>query len=45
MWGEWEGHWRLVVGEYRIVYVVDDPIERIIVVRIGHRSDVYESGP
>lgn len=45
MWGDWEGYWRLVVGEYRIVYVVDDRIERVTIVRIGHRSDVYESGP
>ena len=45
MWGDWEGYWRLVVGEYRIVYAVDDRMERVTVVRVGHRSDIYESGP
>ena len=45
MWGEWEGHWRLRVGEYRIVYVIDDRRRRVIVVRVGHRSDVYQGGP
>jgi mRNA-degrading endonuclease RelE of RelBE toxin-antitoxin system len=24
MWGEWEGYWRLRVGEYRVIYEVDD---------------------
>ncbi len=45
MWGDWEGYWRLVVGECRIVYAVNDRAERVTVVRIGHRSDVYEGGP
>ena len=31
MWGEWEGHWRLRVGEYRIVYVIDDRRRRVII--------------
>ena len=45
MWGDWEGYWRLTVGEYRVVYAIDDRVERIIVVRVGHRSDVYAGGP
>jgi len=45
MWGDWEGYWRLTVGEYRVVYAIDDRAERIIVVRVGHRSDIYRGGP
>lgn len=45
MWGDWEGYWRLVIGEYRVVYTVDDQTERVTVVRVGHRSAVYEGGP
>lgn len=32
---------RLRVGDYRIVYRVDDDVLTIVVVRVGHRSKVY----
>ncbi|NEO86204.1 MAG: type II toxin-antitoxin system RelE/ParE family toxin [Spirulina sp. SIO3F2] len=35
--------WRLRVGDYRVVYVVDDQIKQIDIVRIRHRQDVYNS--
>lgn len=31
-------HWRLRVGDYRVIFRVDDAIH---VLRIGHRKDVY----
>jgi mRNA interferase RelE/StbE len=34
--------WRLRVGDYRIVYVIDDAAKIIDVTRIVHRRDVYE---
>jgi mRNA interferase RelE/StbE len=34
--------WRLRVGDYRVVYVIEDAIRVVIVTRIGHRRDVYE---
>ena len=34
--------WRLRVGDYRVVYVVDDRRTVISVTRIRHRRDVYE---
>lgn len=43
--GKWEGYWRLVVGEYRVIYVIDDPNALITIVRVRHRSDAYEGGP
>ena len=33
--------WRIRVGDYRIVYRIDDQVLRVMVIRIGHRSDVY----
>jgi mRNA interferase RelE/StbE len=34
--------WRIRVGDYRIVYVVDDEAKTVDVTRIAHRSEVYE---
>jgi mRNA interferase RelE/StbE len=33
--------WRIRVGEYRVIYSVDDRNGMIDVVRIRHRRDVY----
>lgn len=38
--GDYE--WRIRVGDYRIVYVIDDSAKTIDVTRIAHRRDVYE---
>ncbi len=34
--------WRIRVGEYHVVYIVDDDGKRMSVTRIAHRRDVYE---
>ncbi len=36
-----ESQYRLRVGDYRIVYEIQDAILLIILLRIGHRSNVY----
>lgn len=36
------GFWRYRVGDYRIVADIQDKIVMIVVVAIGHRSDVYD---
>lgn len=33
---------RVRVGDYRIVYTVEDDVLLVVVVRLGHRRDVYE---
>jgi mRNA interferase RelE/StbE len=34
--------WRIRVGDYRLVYTIDDAELRVEVTRIRHRSEVYE---
>lgn len=36
------GEWRIRVGDYRVIYTIDDTKLRVEVTRIRHRSEVYE---
>lgn len=36
-----ESAWRLRVGDYRIIYDVFDEVLTVVIVRSGHRRDVY----
>ena len=33
--------WRLRIGDYRVVYDIDDEIITVLVIRIGHRKNIY----
>jgi len=35
------GYLRVRVGDYRIMYTIEDDVLRVIVVRLGHRRDAY----
>lgn len=37
------GFWKYRVGDYRVIASIDDRAVQILVVRIGHRRDVYRS--
>ena len=37
-----DAEWRIRVGDYRIVYVIDDAARTVDVTRIAHRRDVYQ---
>jgi mRNA interferase RelE/StbE len=37
-----DNEWRIRVGDYRIIYVIDDAARTVDVTRIAHRRDVYE---
>jgi mRNA-degrading endonuclease RelE of RelBE toxin-antitoxin system len=40
-----KGHkdqWRIRIGDWRVVYVVDDAAQVVSVTRIAHRREVYE---
>ena len=34
--------WRIRVGDYRVVYTIDDVKLRVSVTRVRHRGEVYE---
>ena len=33
--------WRIRIGDYRVVYEIDDKQQTITILDIGHRRDVY----
>ena len=36
-----ERRWRIRVGDYRVIYDIDDTSRKIDVLHIGHRREVY----
>jgi mRNA interferase RelE/StbE len=40
--GEWSGYLRYRVGDWRVIYRVDDETHQVNVIVIAHRSEVYE---
>jgi len=38
------GGWRIRVGDFRIVYEIDDDQRTVTVFQVGHRRDVYRRG-
>jgi mRNA interferase RelE/StbE len=39
--GDLSGFWSARRGEYRVVYEIDDDVVTVIILRIGHRRDIY----
>ena len=39
---DFEDQWRIRVGDWRVVYLIDDAAKLISVTRIAHRREVYE---
>lgn len=40
--GEFAGYWRYRMGDWRVIYRVDSTEQRVYVVKIAHRREVYE---
>jgi mRNA-degrading endonuclease RelE of RelBE toxin-antitoxin system len=40
---ELEGVWNAQRGTYRILYRIDDERREVIVLRVGHRRDIYRT--
>ena len=38
----YKDHWRIRIGDWRVVYVLNDAAKMVSVTRIAHRRDVYE---
>ncbi len=36
-----EDLWRIRIGDYRVIYSIDDSVNIIDIRRIGHRRDIY----
>ena len=34
--------YRLTMGDYRVIYTIDDGVLLIVIVTVGHRRDVYQ---
>jgi len=34
--------WRVRIGDWRIVYIIDDAVRSVSVTRVAHRSKVYD---
>lgn len=33
--------WRIRIGVYRVIYSIDDARQKVVVLEVGHRRDVY----
>ena len=38
----YKDQWRIRVGDWRVVYIIDDAAKLVSVKRIAHRREVYE---
>ena len=36
------GFWSLRIGDYRVIYEIDKPEKRVVVLFVGHRKKVYD---
>jgi len=39
----YRNHWRIRIGDWRVVYTVDDGERLVSITRVAHRREVYES--
>jgi len=33
--------WRVRIGDYRVIYQIDDTLQEVTILRIAHRRDAY----
>jgi len=38
----YKDYWRVRIGNWRVVYIIDDTAKVVSVIRIAHRREVYE---
>ena len=38
----YRNQWRIRIGDYRAIYIIDDSHGHVSVTRVAHRRDVYE---
>ena len=37
----YKDHWPVRIGDWRVVYTIDDGAKRVTIMRIAHRREVY----
>ena len=38
----YKDQWRVRIGDWRVVYAIDDAAKRVSITRVAHRREVYE---
>ena len=38
----YKDQWRIRLGDWRVVYIIDDDAKRVSITRVAHRREVYE---
>lgn len=36
-----QSSWRIGIGDYRVIYDIQDSVLLVLVLKIGHRRDIY----
>jgi mRNA interferase RelE/StbE len=39
----YKDQWRIRIGDWRVVYSIDDSAKRVSISRVAHRREVYDS--
>ena len=39
---EWKGSYKYRVGDYRIIYRIEPSLAKLLVLKVGHRREVYK---
>ncbi|MCX7044236.1 MAG: type II toxin-antitoxin system RelE/ParE family toxin [Candidatus Sumerlaeota bacterium] len=37
----YQNGWRIRIGDYRVLYAIFDDVLRVLVIKVGHRRNVY----
>lgn len=43
--GRLRGRWSFRIGDYRIIYKIDNKLVVVLIIKIGHRKDIYDQLP
>lgn len=38
----YKDHWRIRIGDYRVVYILDDDAHTVTITHVAHRREVYD---
>lgn len=41
--GNKQDYYRIRVGNYRVIYTINDNVLLVLIIRIGHRSEIYKN--